>query len=58
MLAGAGNSVEIEKNMHNDKVKTITAYYGDLVWSVSSEKSKRKISNGKLKICSPMVLSP
>ncbi|XP_055938794.1 trimethylguanosine synthase-like isoform X2 [Argiope bruennichi] len=30
-LAGEGNHVEIEQNALNKKVKTITAYYGDLV---------------------------
>uniref|UniRef100_A0A224YS65 Trimethylguanosine synthase n=1 Tax=Rhipicephalus zambeziensis TaxID=60191 RepID=A0A224YS65_9ACAR len=34
-LAGPGNLVEIEQNMLNKKVKTITAYYGDLVASSS-----------------------
>lgn len=35
-LAGRGGSVEIEKNRLNKKVKTITAYYGDLIRSRSS----------------------
>lgn len=30
-LAGPGGTVEIEQNMLNKRVKTITAYYGDLV---------------------------
>lgn len=30
-LSGEGNSVEIEQNFLNKKVKTITAYYGDFV---------------------------
>lgn len=30
-LAGPGGRVEIEQNLLNNKVKTITAYYGDLV---------------------------
>ncbi|XP_035210944.1 trimethylguanosine synthase-like isoform X2 [Stegodyphus dumicola] len=30
-LAGDGNNVEIEQNVLNKKVKTITAYYGELV---------------------------
>ncbi|XP_054718784.1 trimethylguanosine synthase-like isoform X1 [Uloborus diversus] len=34
-LAGDGNRVEIEQNALNRKVKTITAYYGDLVGNVS-----------------------
>lgn len=28
-LAGPGNRVEIEQNLLNNKLKTITAYYGD-----------------------------
>ncbi|KAG8195939.1 hypothetical protein JTE90_001170 [Oedothorax gibbosus] len=36
-LAGEGNHVEIEQNYLNKKVKTITAYYGDLVTSYSAE---------------------
>ena len=28
-LAGPGNHVEVEENLLNNKVKTITAYYGD-----------------------------
>lgn len=28
-LAGPGNRVEIEQNLLNNKVKTITAYYGE-----------------------------
>nr|CAB3266934.1 trimethylguanosine synthase [Phallusia mammillata] len=28
-LAGPGNKVEVEQNMLNNKVKTVTAYYGD-----------------------------
>ncbi|GFR14136.1 trimethylguanosine synthase [Trichonephila clavata] len=35
-LAGEGNHVEIEQNSLNKKVKTITAYYGELV-STNSE---------------------
>ncbi|CAL1264435.1 unnamed protein product [Larinioides sclopetarius] len=34
-LAGEGNQVEIEQNALNKKVKTITAYYGDLVTAKS-----------------------
>jgi hypothetical protein len=30
-LAGEGGRVEIEQNLLNQKVKTITAYYGELV---------------------------
>ncbi|XP_037075936.1 trimethylguanosine synthase-like [Pollicipes pollicipes] len=30
-LAGPGGSVEIEQNLLNGKIKTITAYYGDLI---------------------------
>ena len=30
-LAGEGGSVEIEQNLLNNKLKTITAYYGELV---------------------------
>ncbi len=30
-LAGPGGSVEIEQNVLNGKVKTVTAYYGELV---------------------------
>lgn len=30
-LAGEGGSVEIEQNLLNHKLKTITAYYGELV---------------------------
>ncbi|KAL3223384.1 hypothetical protein MRX96_027632 [Rhipicephalus microplus] len=35
-LAGRGGSVEIEQNMLNKRVKTITAYYGGLRASSSS----------------------
>ena len=28
LLAGPGNKVEVEQNLLNNKVKTITAYYG------------------------------
>ena len=28
-LAGPGNNVEIEQNLLNSKVKTVTAYYGN-----------------------------
>lgn len=28
-LAGPGNRVEIEQNLLNNKVKTVTAYYGE-----------------------------
>lgn len=31
-LAGPGESCEIEQNFLYDKLKTITAYYGKLVW--------------------------
>ena len=31
VLAGEGGSVEIEQNLLNNKLKTITAYYGELV---------------------------
>ncbi len=30
-LAGPGGKVEVEQNLLNKKLKTITAYYGDLV---------------------------
>ncbi|XP_077496502.1 trimethylguanosine synthase 1 isoform X2 [Amblyomma americanum] len=30
-LAGPGGKVEIEQNLLNNKIKTITAYYGDLI---------------------------
>lgn len=30
-LAGPGGQVEIEQNLLNTKVKTVTAYYGDLI---------------------------
>ena len=30
-LAGPGNKVEIEQNLLNNKIKTMTAYYGDLI---------------------------
>lgn len=30
-LAGVGGKMEIEQNLLNDKVKTMTAYYGELV---------------------------
>lgn len=30
-LAGPGGKVEIEQNLLNRKLKTMTAYYGDLV---------------------------
>ena len=30
-LAGDGNSVEIEQNLLNSKVKAVTAYFGDLI---------------------------
>lgn len=30
-MAGHGNKVEIEQNILDKKVKTITAYYGNLV---------------------------
>lgn len=30
-LAGEGNKVEIEQNLLNTKLKTITAYYGELI---------------------------
>lgn len=32
-LAGVGSSVEIEQNLVNNKVKTVTAYFGDLIHS-------------------------
>lgn len=32
-LAGDGNKVEIEQNLLNTKLKTVTAYYGDLIAS-------------------------
>ncbi|KAI1284883.1 Trimethylguanosine synthase [Halotydeus destructor] len=31
VLAGEGNAVEIEQNLLNKKVKTVTAYFGDLL---------------------------
>lgn len=30
-MAGPGGNVEIEQNLLNNKLKTITAYYGELV---------------------------
>jgi len=30
-LAGPGGRVELEQNLLNKKVKTLTAYFGDLV---------------------------
>ena len=30
-LAGPGGQVEIEQNLLNTKVKTVTAYYGELI---------------------------
>lgn len=30
-LAGPGGQVEIEQNFLNNKLKTITAYFGDLI---------------------------
>lgn len=30
-MAGPGENVEIEQNLLNNKLKTITAYYGELV---------------------------
>ena len=30
-LAGPGEAVEVEQNFLNKKLKTITAYYGDLI---------------------------
>ena len=30
-LAGPGNKVEIEQNLLNKRIKTMTAYYGDLI---------------------------
>lgn len=30
-MAGLGGNVEIEQNLLNNKLKTITAYYGELV---------------------------
>ena len=30
-LAGPGGSVEVEQNLVNGKLKTITAYFGELV---------------------------
>ncbi|PIK36078.1 hypothetical protein BSL78_27096 [Apostichopus japonicus] len=32
-LAGPGGSVELEQNFVNHKLKTVTAYYGELVSS-------------------------
>lgn len=34
-LAGPGGRVEIEQNLLNKKVKTLTAYFGDLISEVS-----------------------
>ncbi|ESO02487.1 hypothetical protein HELRODRAFT_65292, partial [Helobdella robusta] len=34
-LAGSGGSVEIEQNLLNGKIKTLTAYFGDLIDSQS-----------------------
>ncbi|KAK7945297.1 hypothetical protein WMY93_001025 [Mugilogobius chulae] len=36
-LAGAGGRVEVEQNFLNNKLKTITAYFGDLIKSGGSE---------------------
>jgi len=30
-LTGPGNFVEVEQNMFDEKTKTITAYYGDMI---------------------------
>ena len=40
MLAGPGNRVEIEQNLLNNKIKTVTAYFGeDLIewWKTLNE---------------------
>jgi len=39
ILAGPGNSVEMEKNLDDGKVKAITAYYGDLIAKCSENES-------------------
>ncbi|XP_044522191.1 trimethylguanosine synthase isoform X1 [Gracilinanus agilis] len=38
-LAGPGGQVEIEQNFLNNKLKTITAYFGDLIRRTASEKA-------------------
>lgn len=39
-MSGEGNSVEIEQNFLNKKVKTITAYYGEFVNQRSIEENQ------------------
>ena len=36
-LAGPGGQVEIEQNFLNNRLKTITAYFGDLIQRAISE---------------------
>ncbi|KAG7453713.1 hypothetical protein JOB18_039428 [Solea senegalensis] len=36
-LAGAGGKVEVEQNLLNNKLKTVTAYFGSLIGSDSHE---------------------
>lgn len=45
-MAGPGGNVEIEQNLLNNKLKTITAYYGELVLEGEHiEKAAQNVDN-------------
>lgn len=46
-LAGPGNSVEIEQNLLNSKIKTLTAYYGSelIEWGQEVERNHKQSSS-------------
>jgi trimethylguanosine synthase len=39
-LAGPGGNVELEQNLLNHKMKTVTAYYGELVVPADEEENE------------------
>lgn len=48
-LAGPGGKVEVEQNLLNNKLKTVTAYFGSLIksdsewpWWLNDKKKKKK----------------